>query len=94
MHCEWGQLYEVGSPCCVVCLPACLPARLVLERHQVGRVATIKLSGPLECGEEGSKRAEGKRYYYRGPLFVIARVYFLSLSLLQQLFLCGPKLVY
>lgn len=63
---------------------ACLPACLVLERHRVGRVATIKLArrGPLECGEEGSKRGEGKRYYYRSPLFVIARVYFLSLSLL------------
>lgn len=63
---------------------ACLLACLVLERHRVGRVATIKLArrGPLECGEEGSKRGEGKRYYYRSPLFVIARVYFLSLSLL------------
>jgi hypothetical protein len=59
-------------------------ACLVLERHRVGRVATIKLAcrGPLECGEEGSKRGEGKRYYYRSPLFVIARVYSLSLSLL------------
>jgi hypothetical protein len=58
---------------------ACLPGRRKASSREG---CNYKTRRPRTLGEEGSKRGEGKKYYYRGPLFVIARVHILSLSLL------------